>query len=1343
MDDDDFYDYEQYGQYKINHQAPLQIDKIRQQHQQKRVSSVVPSFSSKGLKNKFSPSFKEKEQTKHKKQIFEEKKCYYCGESEGVVKCVCGKYICNGPVSNCGDCQILVHIKNCRHYTFSCGGHNIECCRCGDTNIFDLLFRLGDPKFYCSDCLKENERFLYSEHVAKQGVFSLNNLDQTQTIGTSVHVVSLDVVNAIDDVVENTFVEARVRNKYLSPSEYCSVYKTLVNYENQQQSWEEYVIKTEINFINENDRVFAVISRKKHQKMPRSTSKFILCGKGQRGILNLETLDFVILNCATLFSKCDFVVYGEVLSTGPNSAKLQIKENYFQELLPQYFQEVPKYLFGAKESWKTKIFRLYVLTDNCSSEVVTNGLHLFEKRQNTNEYISTILGTVVPKTKEVFSFMDINPPGLKNPVELNASQIAAVLSALNNHLSLVVGPPGTGKTSVAVSIVQHILFYREKIEIQRIEMNTGRDFIPHRGKDISINKKVLVSASSNNAVNVLCERLVDFGISVVRIPADEKYADLSDKVRGVSLLYRAYEYCKHADVDKDGNSLSDIQNLLKKKIDSFFTQQENKEICRIEEEYKESPKLQLMFKDFQKYLSFANNKLYQRKRITLSDTENKTINDFTRINLAEITENYDVIAATLSKAVFKIKFACAVIDESAQSIEPETFSGIMNVQKAVLIGDIQQLPPTVVSNEAKNGGLEKSMFERLLQNGVAYALLTTQYRMHPAISQFPNNNFYNGKLVDGVDEDDRFDERIEGLFPNNEFPVMFVHCKGDEFYGTSGKSYGNDEEKKVVKFMVKKLNEKNIRDDEIGIISPYATQRELLGEEHKTIEVSSVDGFQGNEKPFIIISCVRSNENRGIGFVGDHRRLNVSLTRAKYGLVIIGDAYTLMINPIFKNLMKFLYDKNCFVVAKEVEGKVCVVSEEVPTIEKIKLERSQFQMVYDANEENSSKIEEIEKIIEEKELNEIRKIRKFEPPNLDVSRRCKQPSECVCTNILEKIEEDNIRRNPVVINKEIPFINFLNGGVVTIEIEDCFFKYRFGRICEKEKNVKLDVERNGKLFAVVDLTIKMENTKNYKRINSDIIYNIHVLKRYYNYLVNVDVSVLETLFEKSFGQTKVINKKSTILLVQKEGGLYKNERGDERRDLFILISSVDNNAFLTEEEKVINETLDVEIKKLEKPIEVFRNVYVTVDDLLKEKTYFCTVDGQTIVVDLKRGIQLDKPKQYKLSCDNYRTKTLYLSIVIKDKQNVDMLNGITSKRVFVDNRFEGMTIVGHIKDLEEKYHRAQFVLQKTTKLLLEECGFYLNDTTKSDLIVELILVDKELIDDDQLEQFFVSKIVSY
>ena len=100
--------------------------------------------------------------------------------------------------------------------------------------------------------------------------------------------------------------------------------------------------------------------------------------------------------------------------------------------------------------------------------------------------------------------------------------------------------------------------------------------------------------------------------------------------------------------------------------------------------------------------------------------------------------------------------------------------------------------------------------------------------------------------------------------------------------------------------IVTKFFRSGVVPSQIGIVTPYEGQRSyivsymqfsgsLRKDLYKEIEVASVDAFQGREKDYIILSCVRSNEHQGIGFLNDPRRLNVALTRAKYGVVILGN----------------------------------------------------------------------------------------------------------------------------------------------------------------------------------------------------------------------------------------------------------------------------------------------------------------------------------------------------------------------------------------------------------------------------------------------------------------------
>ena len=213
---------------------------------------------------------------------------------------------------------------------------------------------------------------------------------------------------------------------------------------------------------------------------------------------------------------------------------------------------------------------------------------------------------------------------------------------------------------------------------------------------------------------------------------------------------------------------------------------------------------------------------------------------------------------------------------------------------------LQQLGPVIMNKKAARAGLTQSLFERLVVLCNRPIRLQVQYRMHPCLSEFPSNMFYEGTLQNGVTAPERLRKNVDFPWPVPDTPMFFYQNLGQEEISSSGTSFLNRTEASNVEKIVTKFFKSGVIPSQIGVVTPYEGQRSyivnymqfngsLKKDLYKEIEVASVDAFQGREKDYIILSCVRSNEHQGIGFLNDPRRLNVALTRAKYGVVILGN----------------------------------------------------------------------------------------------------------------------------------------------------------------------------------------------------------------------------------------------------------------------------------------------------------------------------------------------------------------------------------------------------------------------------------------------------------------------
>ena len=275
-----------------------------------------------------------------------------------------------------------------------------------------------------------------------------------------------------------------------------------------------------------------------------------------------------------------------------------------------------------------------------------------------------------------------------------------------------------------------------------------------------------------------------------------------------------------------------------------------------------------------------------------------------------VLKKAEIICATAigsgSDMLDKFRFHTVLVDESTQATETAILVPIaQGCERLILVGDHCQLPPTVLSEEAEKAGLAVSMFSRFVSQGVHPVLLDTQYRMHPVIAEFPSDSFYAGKLKTGIEYRARlpppgFD------WPVSSAPVAFVPVNDAEEV-KDGHSYVNVKEvEKIVVTLLTLIRTGGLENgvNDVGVITPYSSQVRLIRrtlKERKVlrdaglhlVEVSSVDGFQGREKEVIIFSSVRANFDKNVGFLADWRRMNVMMTRAKRGLIVIGNPSTL------------------------------------------------------------------------------------------------------------------------------------------------------------------------------------------------------------------------------------------------------------------------------------------------------------------------------------------------------------------------------------------------------------------------------------------------------------------
>lgn len=387
--------------------------------------------------------------------------------------------------------------------------------------------------------------------------------------------------------------------------------------------------------------------------------------------------------------------------------------------------------------------------------------------------------------------------------------------------------------------------------------------------------QVLVCAQSNMAVDWISERLVDRGVEVLRLGNP---ARVNDKMLSFTYERRFESHPDYPQLWAIRKAIRELQAQRKRSNQSFHDKLDRLKSRATELEMR------------------INNELMGTARVIAC-----------------------TLAGSANRLLEGMKFATLFIDEAAQALEAACWIAMRRANRLILAGDHQQLPPTVKSIEALQGGLGETLMERIVKsNPQVVTLLQVQYRMNDAIMHFSSEWFYDGRVQSAPDVKFR---SILDL----DTPIVWIDTDGmdmkEEFVGENYGRINKGEAQLTLETLrnyFERIGRQRMLDErlDVGIISPYRAQVQYLRRQirhddyfkpfRNAIAVNTVDGFQGQERDIIVISLVRANDDGQIGFLRDLRRMNVAITRARMKLIILGDTSTLTRHPFYRKLHQYI-----------------------------------------------------------------------------------------------------------------------------------------------------------------------------------------------------------------------------------------------------------------------------------------------------------------------------------------------------------------------------------------------------------------------------------------------------
>lgn len=421
---------------------------------------------------------------------------------------------------------------------------------------------------------------------------------------------------------------------------------------------------------------------------------------------------------------------------------------------------------------------------------------------------------------------------------------ALAISNLKNNLELIHGPPGTGKSTTIINIINMALPETHNI---------------------------LCTAIQNQAIESIVIKLENSDINFVVIGEDDRLKETS----------RKYTLTKHYDKSNIITKLNKEITLLKKDIDLINkytlddTSQNKQKLSELKNKHNVKNDRLSVFYDTIYY------KIKEKEKL-IDVEKNKIMCEF-RVFLCTIDTSYKFYAMLPPTK----QISTVILDEAGSTKESDMLPLMrLNPQNIIMIGDPKQLSAfcDLKLEDEQKMFLTISPLERLIKCGKQHSILTIQYRMKSDMCKIVSKLFYGGMLTSD-------ESRQCTITKKTGLSIKWIDVKEKEQYDTKFESYYNQKE---IDEVVRLCNKHN--GEEIMILTSYNSQlkelNKLLGNDTSNILVRTIDASQGSESSIVILSLTRSNDENKIGFLTDDKRMCVALSRAKNLLYIIGNKDT-------------------------------------------------------------------------------------------------------------------------------------------------------------------------------------------------------------------------------------------------------------------------------------------------------------------------------------------------------------------------------------------------------------------------------------------------------------------